>query len=1093
MSQPLRAQSPPARARHADPGKHQTGKGSEPPNSALKPHPNQPFFVHSRPSSAAQDSLEPAFKRQKLDANGNSLPFTLNGGGPTSVSPDGNFQSLAPKPTGGFRGISAKLNKDAVAIEGQFLRKSSQGPTAPPFPHRPTRALTTRDANEASTSATRGRSARGEVQIRAYVTEPPSSAPRYHRDHDGPADFRPWTGDHPEDILNELSTKQGFYGKTQVSQNEINTARPSVWSSLKHKSGLQVLSSLFVSALKQRQNHNTMIARCAFKPPPRVTLTDSKREAWLRDLANSSIPLRRLSRTIPHGIRGKALLDHCLAKNIPLYRAVWLAKCVGANEIRAFRRKGTAGAFSVGGEAKWVRDWTANVQQFVDGILVECGFPDWRPRIDYALRLASYLFSEHLLDQDRYLEWVTKSLRDSDLNVLPLWLTITQAYWSDSCRYRQNGKHLAEAMLFQLRKMVEGEARQIYSAVIEQLLEIIKTAMSTSPESFLLPQCWIDCEDTLREVLSNDGQDFVTFQDLASRNWRLMADRTKEIMSSSPCTDLIHVLDGALEDADLGHFAEECSKNVPDQDLLVTTCVEWASDMYECGLARVYVAVRLCRRWSKQGIGIDRPILNLLGSNPSATRFDLSKLFKVIAELVCSKHFSVGRYLQWLMARGTLTRSITLDRTCPCEVRLLHEIPLHGLPSPLLNLRSILLASGNPSLVSINEDAQILAVKSALIARLPILLPASEPPPNNEPTMLETRLLRQTIKSAIGRWIRQSIISRIRPKPLLSEARIPESLRESEDLGRIHPVITLDNFVVLREILEDLGEFAILADVLGIIADSQEILVMTAVLDAVHSHFGIFKAIGAVPDLFRRISHQQVKLSSVPALSYDFSQSLLDLGRRIPGTELEVERLRKIIKSTWQRTSIVACSPLSEGTTDNDLIKGTGFVEEMDQILTSSPSLDKRHQSQLFRKVTTHLETGSADPPKSLTRAANLLLRLRPFGPDTFDLLRQEWLHKLIHDGGHELLPKLGPVLINAKFATLKGLLTPATATSNPALAVEALRLLVSSGDGSIPVRSPEAYKIGPLANRCLCRVPTVSMIKGIVCSTNLQRSQLYY
>lgn len=199
----------------------------------------------------------------------------------------------------------------------------------------------------------------------------------------GPADFFPWTGNHAEDILNELTTKQGFYDKVQPSQNESGTARPSVWSSLKHKSGLQILSSPLVSALDQRQSHGTITAQSTFKPPPRVTLTDTKREAWLRDLANPSIPLRRLSRTIPHGIRGKLLLDHCLSKGIPASRAIWLAKCVGANEIRAFKRKGTAGVFTVGGETKWINDWTVNIEQFLESIIGACGSPDWKAKIDY--------------------------------------------------------------------------------------------------------------------------------------------------------------------------------------------------------------------------------------------------------------------------------------------------------------------------------------------------------------------------------------------------------------------------------------------------------------------------------------------------------------------------------------------------------------------------------------------------------------------------------------------------------------------------------------------------------------------------------------
>lgn len=198
------------------------------------------------------------------------------------------------------------------------------------------------------------------------------------------ADFSPWSGNHPEDVLNEQTAKQGHYDRTQVSQNESNTARPSLYAQLRHRSGLQVLSSVLVAALDKRQTCNKVTATSTFKPPPRVTLTDNKREAWLRDLANPSVPLRRLSRTIPHGIRGKVLLDQCLSKWIPIGRAVWLAKCVGANEIRAFKRKGTSGTLALGLETKWVRDWTTNVQQFIEGVISSCGKADWKSKMAYA-------------------------------------------------------------------------------------------------------------------------------------------------------------------------------------------------------------------------------------------------------------------------------------------------------------------------------------------------------------------------------------------------------------------------------------------------------------------------------------------------------------------------------------------------------------------------------------------------------------------------------------------------------------------------------------------------------------------------------------
>lgn len=185
-------------------------------------------------------------------------------------------------------------------------------------------------------------------------------------------------------MLSEQAIKQGFVDKTQLSQNEYQSARSALWPILKHKSGLQVLSSSLVSVLEQRQAKGRITAPSTFKPPPRVTLTDAKREAWLRDLASPAVPLRRLSRTVPHGIRGRVLLDHCLNKNIPVNRAVWLAKCVGANEMRAFKRKGVSGHLAKDGENKWIRDWTVFVEQFVEAVIGACGEEAWKAKTTYA-------------------------------------------------------------------------------------------------------------------------------------------------------------------------------------------------------------------------------------------------------------------------------------------------------------------------------------------------------------------------------------------------------------------------------------------------------------------------------------------------------------------------------------------------------------------------------------------------------------------------------------------------------------------------------------------------------------------------------------
>lgn len=107
-----------------------------------------------------------------------------------------------------------------------------------------------------------------------------------------------------------------------------------------------------------------------------VSRSLNRKEAWLRDLANSNVPLRKLSRTIPHGTRNRTLLEQCCSKAVPIPRAVWFARCVGANELRGLKRKGASGisstafgttsAATMTSEATWIREWTEQVTEYIE-------------------------------------------------------------------------------------------------------------------------------------------------------------------------------------------------------------------------------------------------------------------------------------------------------------------------------------------------------------------------------------------------------------------------------------------------------------------------------------------------------------------------------------------------------------------------------------------------------------------------------------------------------------------------------------------------------------------------------------------------------
>ncbi|ANB12809.1 Srb8p [Sugiyamaella lignohabitans] len=351
-------------------------------------------------------------------------------------------------------------------------------------------------------------------ELRYVLTEPTDVYPLPNGNHLPKIypDFEPWRRSKEEDTVALDCLQRGHHEQPKVT-NESGSGKASMIPLLKQWTSLPALSFFLVNAMEIRERNCRISSNWTFKPPPRVTLTDQKREAWLRDLASPSVPLRRLSRTIPHGIRNRSLLEHCCNKSIPISRAVWFARCVGANELRGLKRKGMgSGGSSQAAEAAWIRDWSEEVVGYIEKLIKEfpadatasstatnsanvnttsnpvngsrgttpvasspaSGIPQrstptpragtppvatstaslsprqaWKFKIEYMTRLSAYLFYEQLLDKDIFLKWTLKLLHNGTPEELPIALIFIRMLWKELISNRSYSQLLALALLHQ--------------------------------------------------------------------------------------------------------------------------------------------------------------------------------------------------------------------------------------------------------------------------------------------------------------------------------------------------------------------------------------------------------------------------------------------------------------------------------------------------------------------------------------------------------------------------------------------------------------------------------------------------------------------
>ncbi|EHA20051.1 hypothetical protein ASPNIDRAFT_209098 [Aspergillus niger ATCC 1015] len=813
--------------------------------SMPQPLPRQPAVIDLTANASDSQDREPPAKRLKLDAPPGSCPpegSPAPGSGGEARSTPGTASSK-PNPLA-WRGrpvwsFQALISETTGAVEAKEDDTTSQGknPASPPplplvpWKHTPQEASRSNSA-KANVASTK------EVQTTPYRIVVPPVAPKLKGER--VADFSPWTGNHPEDTLNDHTAKQGHYDRTQVSQNESNTARPSLYAQLKHRSGLQMLSSVFAAALEKRQSHSTIATPSSFKPPPRVTLTDNKREAWLRDLANPSVPLRRLSRTIPHGIRGKVLLDQCLGKGIPVPRAIWLARCVGANEIRAFKRKGTSGTLALGLETKWVRDWTSTVQQFLESVIGTCGSSDWKTKMTYAVSLTSRLFFERLLDHDQYLSWFLASLEAAPLNTVPVWLLMLGIYWNNIMRYR---KHKAT---------------------------------------------------------------------------------------------------------------------------LVAKLLEWAATPFRHGSRRV--------------------------------RVNMDNVYHIIAELVRSQTFSVGRYLQWLMAKGVANDPLPdQHKAISDDLRLLIQLPLARLPEYVRNLRNTLLSRAG--ITASDEESTIATVKASIAQRLPKIFG-----PQASDAMLTDQPLSSltwAVKSEIGLWIRRGVSGHCR-EPVRYAVFSP-----------------FKYFYNIRDVLESFGDISMLADVLKQATNCDDSVVLASVADTINFHVDSLSIIGAATDLFKGLVESYARLKRLGAPSLDLIFSLIELGLRMPSEFNTVALLRQDLSRIENKSALAAPSPLSDNlsTAFNDA--DSSFQEKLDQILFSGGGMDESTMDSIFNSLTAALANENGHLKLSANDICRYLAYLRSFHPKRFDARLVRWVCGVLKSPSRIAMVRILPPLIGVGCVTI--------------------------------------------------------------------------
>jgi len=778
---------------------------------------------------------------------------------------------------------------------------------------------------------------------------------------------RPWTGKSTEDVMNETVIKTGLVDKPITSNlNEMNIGRPLIWPNLKSKEGISTLSAVFVQAMEKRQSSGRYNTPSTFKPPPRVTLTDTKRESWLRDLSDPSVPLRKLSRTIPHGIRGKTLLEQCIDKNIRVDRAVWLIQCVGANEIRAFRRKGSATGVSSSGESRWVQEWTSCVEQMIYAVIQDHQNINYSIRLKYILAISSKLFYLRLLDRDRFLDWILLTLHtlSTTKQSTTALIIIVKMFWKPLISIQQRSRRLVESLL-PILKDCTGSASIV--AYADDIFQLLKRLLSHRPTCFTSLKCWHELYPVLMNYsVRRDDVEIITILKSIHQRYTLVNSSPEEArrLSRSPRCILFERLDNLDGSADLTGVLHDIDKLPLDNSQIICVLYDWAVSSYRNGCSRRYLVINLMHKLAIPKEIFEETILQLLAKHYSNSTESRSSPDMLIYEFVRSDMFNYSRYLSWLISSGYLARIDDSERfslifTIPNEVLnpatagLCRSIAGRINPSRHLDMSSTFLEEFTASLLDNCEDLMVETDYTVIFNR----------------SELSARLA--CINYAL---------TRIRG-----------------DVQSSKPNLSTHSFCILRSCIEGTTDLRLLIDLFDLFDAAASLEHLSAFIDTIRAHRRSFDAIGVLQSLTERAIIAYNKIRCGFQFERQLLRSLLMLCQCQTSFTDFINALEGEILVNDQSMQAF-CSPASDSAINIES-QSTDEHNTVDQILSSGNVMDEGMFHQIFQRILREIESIGSCELNHIGTAGRWFTKLRKFDESLFDTHTTTTFDQLLESG----------------------------------------------------------------------------------------------
>jgi len=239
----------------------------------------------------------------------------------------------------------------------------------------------------------------GSLPIQLWRSAPPGWLDRTHASSDlGYPGFHPPRPGQEEDLLSDKYIRDGFSSASNVAA-ETFSALGLAKEAIADSSLFGQVEELAARVLARRRERVKDIPPWNFKLPGRAVFNDKRRLNWIKDLADPQIPLQKLGRSVPSGIKGHDLLDMLSNNNVSIPRALWYIRVLGGNETQQGIRSRTSQDNS-----QYSIEWTLTLTTYVRKLLSDVTLPS-PPRQGLNIRQS---FKNSFADSETSEQWTRK-------------------------------------------------------------------------------------------------------------------------------------------------------------------------------------------------------------------------------------------------------------------------------------------------------------------------------------------------------------------------------------------------------------------------------------------------------------------------------------------------------------------------------------------------------------------------------------------------------------------------------------------------------------------------------------------------------------